>query len=201
MYCSSVTTSWLRIFHYSPWYTYNRLNTVPNRVENLSLFTLIYLAYSHWCYCWSWESFIIHLDILNKLPALLETLLRIFHYSPWYTYPHRIHKPRRVENLSLFTLIYLESRFRCRHHRWESFIIHLDILTRDVLMAIAPLRIFHYSPWYTYAEARTAEEQVENLSLFTLIYLRPWDSRRKLRWESFIIHLDILIRKENKPMH
>ena len=119
---------WLRIFHYSPWYTYPPPRIALMPVENLSLFTLIYL----------------------KLRYDLQQLeLRIFHYSPWYTYRQRGFRFPRVENLSLFTLIYLTQPNHSLTQSWESFIIHLDILNTYPAPRQHPLRIFHYSPWYT----------------------------------------------------
>ena len=139
-----------------------------------------------------WESFIIHLDILSGGLLAILTELRIFHYSPWYTYWSMQTLRTWVENLSLFTLIYLAAKPPTQTDSWESFISHLDILTSTVITPDPPLRIFHYSPWYTYGEAHEWEWQVENLSLFTLIYLWPAATRQTRCWESFIIHLDIL---------
>ena len=139
----------LRIFHYSPWYTYLGWRGASQQVENLSLFTLIYLNRRRRRPLVSWESFIIHLDILIVTLARNILQLRIFHYSPWYTYHPTPNPAQRVENLSLFTLIYLRGLQYLRLTRWESFIIHLDILRKDSPMTRSPLRIFHYSPWYT----------------------------------------------------
>ena len=141
----------------------------------------------------SWESFIIHLDILTLWQMRCTGVLRIFHYSPWYTYPSGSAERSQVENLSLFTLIYLATRSTNFTRGWESFIIHLDILTIALLMSMLWLRIFHYSPWYTYIFLVVFESTVENLSLFTLIYLYQPYQPVTPRWESFIIHLDILI--------
>ena len=161
-------------------------------VENLSLFALIYLRPAVQRYCKGWESFIIRLDILIGQLLRERGAFRIFHYSPWYTYSLWSTVATPVENLSLFALIYLKwpSTAPCR--RWESFIIRLDILTPCDRSRRLTLRIFHYSPWYTYRSTVRVEEVVENLSLFALIYLRMWQTHRTLRWESFIIHLDIL---------
>ena len=182
----------LRIFHYSPWYTYSLVTPGTNGVENLSLFALIYLETDTLREELSWESFIIRLDILMLALSALTHLLRIFHYSPWYTYYHRASRHGWVENLSLFALIYLRWLRTHRQLRWESFIIRLDILNLDSLRWIHGLRIFHYSPWYTYPQAAGQILQVENLSLFALIYLIPATTERARRWESFIIRLDIL---------
>ena len=182
----------LRIFHYSPWYTYVIAVLVVVHVENLSLFALIYLLPSpvrpHGC----WESFIIRLDILNKTERLNTAALRIFHYSPWYTYSRQAAGMHLVENLSLFALIYLNDLLARARRGWESFIIRLDILTLFGFCRLGGLRIFHYSPWYTYAVEPRASNSVENLSLFALIYLLPLSSTGWLSWESFIIRLDIL---------
>ena len=144
------TSQQLRIFHYSPWYTYpDTLHSATN-VENLSLFALIYLT-----------------------PVTTASLnwLRIFHYSPWYTYVP-VHKlGSSVENLSLFALIYLTCLANAAANRWESFIIRLDILTLTWPFAATALRIFHYSPWYTYQKSAGIADSVENLSLFALIYV------------------------------
>ena len=147
-----------------------------------------------------WESFIIHLDILNHHGAGLTSTLRIFHYSPWYTYFPGTPCLHPVENLSLFTLIYLDRYQRARDYGWESFIIHLDILIPSRPSRSIALRIFHYSPWYTYATRREACTWVENLSLFTLMYLPDFDTTAPGGWESFIIHLDIL-RGSCAPTH
>ena len=120
-----------------------------------------------------WESFIIRLDILIPAHLHLRGELRIFHYSPWYTYWWWLATTWLVENLSLFALIYLMSWCGCFFGSWESFIIRLDILSAPVLEWRAWLRIFHYSPWYTY-----------QLKMSPII----------LSWESFIIRLDILMR-------
>ena len=184
--------SWLRIFHYSPWYTYHLTISGLDTVENLSLFTLIYLTIFETSRNTSWESFIIHLDILNPRLDERAGVLRIFHYSPWYTYGWCSAVRRYVENLSLFTLIYLRLARACLLVGWESFIIHLDILIGDFDPSTPSLRIFHYSPWYTYHPAVRYRVGVENLSLFTLIYLRLEFSHGAVGWESFIIHLDIL---------
>ena len=182
----------LRIFHYSPWYTYLHTPNTYKQVENLSLFTLIYLPCWTWACPSSWESFIIHLDILRRPPHPPTPQLRIFHYSPWYTYKSRRRYIPKVENLSLFTLIYLSTTTQGPTDRWESFIIHLDILNLIAPHLTRGLRIFHYSPWYTYYRIPAATPRVENLSLFTLIYLKsPYISAAE-GWESFIIHLDIL---------
>ena len=142
--------------------------------------------------CRSWESFIIRLDILRRWRLVRAGLLRIFHYSPWYTYAHPCPWASRVENLSLFALIYLNRRFPWWWKSWESFIIRLDILTLGRFCNWTPLRIFHYSPWYTYCWLTRRAWCVENLSLFALIYLPNPEDRRRTRWESFIIRLDIL---------
>ena len=142
----------LRIFHYSPWYTYWQATLRAPLVENLSLFALIYLCTRGVVLSICWESFIIRLDILKKSCSVMGFSLRIFHYSPWYTYFWVRHLLAGVENLSLFALIYLTSARWRRFWSWESFIIRLDILTpRDQPVRWA-LRIFHYSPWYTYAK-------------------------------------------------
>ena len=146
----------LRIFHYSPWYTYQRLFQQQVFVENLSLFALIYLGSTRLSAGNSWESFIIRLDILIGLS------------SGWREY---------VENLSLFALIYLFEDFSSLISCWESFIIRLDILTANLYPTAKALRIFHYSPWYTYSGWIPVVWRVENLSLFALIYLHsllPW---------------------------
>ena len=98
----------------------------------------------------SWESFIIRLDILNERSRGVREWLRIFHYSPWYTYAPKQCVQVAVENLSLFTLIYLLLCIWRAVHRWESFIIRLDILSDRGYRSSCRLRIFHYSPWYTY---------------------------------------------------
>ena len=162
-------------------------------VENLSLFTLIYLGLSALVGMTSWESFIIHLDILRCAGETVPGELRIFHYSPWYTYVSLADTAGSVENLSLFTLIYLRQPRGYRRQCWESFIIHLDILTTEIEQGGDLLRIFHYSPWYTYRQYDYRRAGVENLSLFTLIYLAPKALKPPASWESFIIHLDILI--------
>ena len=161
-------------------------------VENLSLFTLIYLVKVRFPFFPSWESFIIHLDILKPAPDELTIWLRIFHYSPWYTYSGSSAATRSVENLSLFTLIYLYGVSAPAFGCWESFIIHLDILSAMTGETKTMLRIFHYSPWYTYASSNVCVVSVENLSLFTLIYLTLHRYLSGTSWESFIIHLDIL---------
>ena len=139
-----------------------------------------------------WESFIIRLDILIQSLQAAAVVLRIFHYSPWYTYTAAPCSPGTVENLSLFALIYLRRAPRCLKARWESFIIRLDILTATDWAFTAELRIFHYSPWYTYTTPPGVLSSVENLSLFALIYLRNEAAEREGCWESFIIRLDIL---------
>ena len=141
-----------------------------HRVENLSLFALIYLRivgtqhevcwesfifaliylYRPWCArSRGWESFIIRLDILTRQRASSVSRLRIFHYSPWYTYLALRDHSVQVENLSLFALIYLGRRRHRPGGRWESFIIRLDILIEKYPVEFSGLRIFHYSPWYT----------------------------------------------------
>ena len=140
-------------------------------VENLSLFALIYLTTPRIRVIFSWESFIIRLDILRHGLACLRTL---------------------VENLSLFALIYLFTPLETEEISWESFIIRLDILSEVSLCMVVLLRIFHYSPWYTYQPAQQRSGKVENLSLFALIYLPPRIKRDGWCWESFIIRLDIL---------
>ena len=182
----------LRIFHYSPWYTYHATTPHGHLVENLSLFTLIYLLRRRIRPQERWESFIIRLDILTWSGVSRFTPLRIFHYSPWYTYRSVSSTPACVENLSLFTLIYLDTISPNQGKSWESFIIHLDILNCLPFRIRNTLRIFHYSPWYTYGAGESADDSVENLSLFTLIYLRNPRISPPRRWESFIIHLDIL---------
>ena len=57
--------TWLRIFHYQPWYTYISTAQGAKRVENLSLSALIYLATRRLKPSCGWESFIISLDILK----------------------------------------------------------------------------------------------------------------------------------------
>ena len=144
----------LRVFHYSPWYAYFQLRCVHHRVKNLSLFALIYLSLcSLQIYSLRidgrWESFIIRLDILSSMVHDWHDWLRIFHYSPWYTYRVEAVHHVGVENLSLFALIYLpvwSSHWVCG---WESFIIRLDILNGGAWVPLRALRIFHYSPWYT----------------------------------------------------
>ena len=163
-----------------------------SQVENLSLFTLIYLCIQRGTWWTCWESFIIHLDILKLHRRVSHLGLRIFHYSPWYTYSDGDGIPDEVENLSLFTLIYLKTVIFAVLHGWESFIIHLDILNGCDPCGADVLRIFHYSPWYTYYRWRHLVCKVENLSLFTLIYLIPTVVQCAMCWESFIIHLDIL---------
>ena len=182
----------LRIFRYSPWYTYRASRWVHHHVENLSLFALIYLPVLIDYGAEGWESFIIRLDILTGRVGEYITMLRIFHYSPWYTYNFLLQDGRGVENLSLFALIYLNLRSRRPFRRWESFIIRLDILNRHSRWRAAGLRIFHYSPWYTYPNPRKSAESVENLSLFALIYLSKSSKVCWVCWESFIIRLDIL---------
>ena len=208
-------SSKLRIFHYSPWYTYVCPSIVKPLVENLSLFALIYLLMPasrdslRWesfiirldilttpdlLGAWgvSWESFIIRLDILNERSRGVREWLRIFHYSPWYTYAPKQCVQVAVENLSLFTLIYLLLCIWRAVHRWESFIIRLDILSDRGYRSSCRLRIFHYSPWYTYTSKSTRKITVENLSLFALIYLLESLTIGAHGWESFIIRLDIL---------
>ena len=182
----------LRIFHYSPWYTYFYARVVQLIVENLSLFALIYLSTRTCAWTGCWESFIIRLDILMGSPPCRSRRLRIFHYSPWYTYQVRHIRVDEVENLSLFALIYLSAAFWTRASCWESFIIRLDILISADVPFDAALRIFHYSPWYTYAVDGDGAAGVENLSLFALIYLRWRGNPPDTGWESFIIRLDIL---------
>ena len=162
----------LRIFHYSPWYTYGVFIVRVRLVENLSLFALIYLFFLSQSEIKRWESFIIRLDILTKAKPAPSTGLRIFHYSPWYTYRCETSGMDEVENLSLFALIYLAPVWRWQIRCWESFIIRLDILNTSQAVTSNMLRIFHYSPWYTY--------YLGGVSRF-------------LGWESFIIRLDILI--------
>ena len=182
----------LRIFHYSPWYTYSLVTPGTNGVENLSLFALIYLETDTLREELSWESFIIRLDILMLALSALTHLLRIFHYSPWYTYSPCQYAKYSVENLSLFALIYLNNLAGTFNIGWESFIIRLDILRHGLACLRTRLRIFHYSPWYTYTPDLTRPLHVENLSLFALIYLSVHLRREKICWESFIIRLDIL---------
>ena len=189
--------SLLRIFHYSPWYTYTKWQCLTQRVENLSLFALIYLEVLNVLRHISWESFIIRLDILMTGDVSKSIMLRIFHYSPWYTYARAARGLRAVENLSLFALIYLARNAAGEVLGWESFIIRLDILREPGFSAIGLLRIFHYSPWYTYEVTTHPPCTVENLSLFALIYLMATTSRARISWESFIIRLDIL----NAPRH
>ena len=170
MHRSSACRWPLRIFHYSPWYTYSCAYEELYTVENLSLFALIYLVTVDIEALAGWESFIIRLDILTKkgIPAparwesfiirldilihvysLMRTGLRIFHYSPWYTYTSKSTRKITVENLSLFALIYLLESLTIGAHGWESFIIRLDILIDRHRQCERRLRIFHYSPWYT----------------------------------------------------
>ena len=182
----------LRIFHYSPWYTYITTAPAAAMVENLSLFALIYLGTPRLSRSTCWESFIIRLDILTVSLSAAPVVLRIFHYSPWYTYLAADPNVQPVENLSLFALIYLPPSHTRLGGRWESFIIRLDILNKRFTLIHAVLRIFHYSPWYTYRPRTHLESLVENLSLFALIYLRSRRKHRQTRWESFIIRLDIL---------
>ena len=145
-----ISTNRLRIFHYSPWYTYAVDWPVVAGVENLSLFALIYLIWGRNIQKHSWESFIIRLDILMSYLHPHHLPLRIFHYSPWYTYEPAVAAWVQVENLSLFALIYLVEEIFDVFNSWESFIIRLDILIISLLPVLIPLRIFHYSPWYTY---------------------------------------------------
>ena len=182
----------LRIFHYSPWYTYGTSQHGGIQVENLSLFALIYLSSRTAQPPASWESFIIRLDILNRCQRPAGHTLRIFHYSPWYTYYHPTLYTSAVENLSLFALIYLTDDDDGCPGGWESFIIRLDILMSPLILLRITLRIFHYSPWYTYSTATTCRNRVENLSLFALIYLASTLDGTRIGWESFIIRLDIL---------
>ena len=140
-------------------------------VENLSLFALIYLPLLNESTVVRWESFIIRLDILTCDSSRTRLWLRIFHYSPWYTYPQPLIQATGVENLSLFALIYLTSPTPHTPFGWESFIIRLDILTSPPHPPPQWLRIFHYSPWYTYSACGARAKTVENLSLFALIYL------------------------------
>ena len=161
----------LRIFHYSPWYTYVARRSGSRRVENLSLFALIYLMSCDLRVGCRWESFIIRLDILIFCEIIRKPKLRIFHYSPWYTYLSDRPLLHRVENLSLFALIYLQYWVVRGENGWESFIIRLDILKGQRRPPGFSLRIFHYSPWYTYPPWAIASSSVENLSLFALIYL------------------------------
>ena len=141
---------------------------------------------------YSWESFIISLDILNRHRGKPHHWLRIFHYQPWYTYRRARWDVRYVENLSLSALIYLVWRHVQPLEGWESFIISLDILIARMDEARIMLRIFHYQPWYTYVLRGLAALVVENLSLSALIYLRSSRSSGISSWESFIISLDIL---------
>ena len=161
-------------------------------VENLSLFALIYLNFGGYRRLRCWESFIIRLDILMRLAHDRHDWLRIFHYSPWYTYTRIATSAGAVENLSLFALIYLHRSPFIAPPGWESFIIRLDILIARNVHRQVQLRIFHYSPWYTYVEFGAVHIGVENLSLFALIYLESTRSRPRPSWESFIIRLDIL---------
>ena len=165
---------------------------MPSHVENLSLFALIYLAPVAWRRSLRWESFIIRLDILRLIARTYGSPLRIFHYSPWYTYYVARKRYKLVENLSLFALIYLELSFICPPSCWESFIIRLDILSHRRRSYRRLLRIFHYSPWYTYTKTAQQPKHVENLSLFALIYLYSRTNPKQQSWESFIIRLDIL---------
>ena len=184
----------LRIFHYSPWYTYKVLYCHATAVENLSLFALIYLVRGRVRRVFRWESFIIRLDILIYAIQCLLGLLRIFHYSPWYTYCQLVNCCLPVENLSLFALIYLTYPDCVTFGCWESFIIRLDILTYQVLTGFQKLRIFHYSPWYTYPRTHQGARRVENLSLFALIYLSN---------QAFTLVRDInraVFRKKNCPI-
>ena len=144
-------------------------------VENLSLFALIYLRSLNRFFFSRWESFIIRLDILNHLQQMRCGMLRIFHYSPWYTYRAIFWYQSCVENLSLFALIYLVAPSPLPNRRWESFIIRLDILISRSRSSVYWLRIFHYSPWYTYSLKTPGATAVENLSLFALIYLTRGD--------------------------
>ena len=148
-FCAVAPCMWLRIFHYQPWYTYNHAVEVHAFVENLSLSALIYLWTVHRHEDRGWESFIISLDILIAVRLMAFHGLRIFHYQPWYTYPTQTQQQHMVENLSLSALIYLHLRKSPPCHRWESFIISLDILTTPTPLETKKLRIFHYQPWYT----------------------------------------------------
>ena len=151
-------------------------------VENLSLFALIYLARERGASPRCWESFITRLDILNWTRTYSTRGLRIFHYSPWYTYLSSSRFGSVVENLSLFTLIYLLAENLSLALGWESFIIRLDILTLASAGSTWKLRIFHYSPWYTYALTGIRLHLVENLSLFALIYLAQHRIVWRARW-------------------
>ena len=192
---------WLRIFHYSPWYTYSSSSNDSSNVENLSLFALIYLDSVIIEESSSWESFIIRLDILIARRLRAVELLRIFHYSPWYTYALIGSVLVCVENLSLFALIYLIQPPAPAAAGWESFIIRLDILMGSIAYSLAVLRIFHYSPWYTYWPVWWNGPHVENLSLFALIYLDSHDKAGFRSWESFIIRLDILTAQSQKTRY
>ena len=139
-----------------------------------------------------WESFIISLDILIEAEQFIKVELRIFHYQPWYTYPHQNSLLATVENLSLSALIYLRMRWWSQPSCWESFIISLDILTDASAAGLVKLRIFHYQPWYTYTTRGDGNQPVENLSLSALIYLSRMSGLLRVGWESFIISLDIL---------
>ena len=139
----------LRIFHYQPWYTYVETFTGIRAVENLSLSALIYLLCESRRNLAGWESFIISLDILTRCVACILWRLRIFHYQPWYTYPHSPGHLSSVENLSLSALIYLMKINTLMRRGWESFIISLDILNARLGESNRRLRIFHYQPWYT----------------------------------------------------
>ena len=182
-------------------------------VENLSLSALIYLSRLRPTCLVCWESFIISLDILIVGWEMTDRVLRIFHYQPWYTYWNGtpgcstvenlslsalIYLSRwtgrgfAVENLSLSALIYLSRSISTTSPGWESFIISLDILKRTFRLRGESLRIFHYQPWYTYGLDGRRGRHVENLSLSALIYLRTALAPAKIRWESFIISLDIL---------
>ena len=191
----------LRIFHYSPWYTYRYKMSHYLAVENLSLFALIYLPAPRSRAEICWESFIIRLDILKEPEAEPTEALRIFHYSPWYTYFKKGIPRPPVENLSLFALIYLDAHLILPVRGWESFIIRLDILIIAGRLTTEVLRIFHYSPWYTYLRQAVLPQQVENLSLFALIYLVRFVHRWSLCWESFIIRLDILRSAPSGALH
>ena len=206
----------LRIFHYSPWYTYYRTAYDGFTVENLSLLSLIYLTPSTPGRPPGWESFITLLDILTLTHGRRHDQLRIFHYSPWYTYTKSSNPSPSVENLSLLSLIYLGGGAYAKQFGWESFITLLDILSSQTQSANISLRIFQYQPWYTYQNhLRVAvvienlslftlihlsspshhAQGVEDLSLFTLIYLIPYCLYNYYGWESFITLLDILMHR------
>ena len=168
----------------------NRPEGLSLRAKNLSI--VVYYFYDRPTDWPSWESFIIHLGTLSFNTQRAAAELRIFHYSPWYTYLKAVSHLCWVENLSLFTLVHLFRPRLASRLGWESFIIHLGTLSCARPVVPRSLRIFHYSPWYTYLKSPGGRAGVENLSLFALIYLPVIAFGYPSGWESFIIRLDIL---------